>query len=105
MSRLNLFGKSQILVGDRTSHGGVVISGSPTNTWHGVSFARMRDAVWCPRCAPHIFEIAEGLVNSTDSGLPMATEGHRVTCGAVLIAENSSFGLEHIEVIQKRPNS
>ena len=94
MSRLNLFGKSQILVGDRTSHGGVVVSGSPTNTWHGVSVARMKDAVWCPRCSPHLFEIAEGLENCTDAGLPMATEGHRVTCGALLIAETSSFGLE-----------
>lgn len=69
MARLNLFGRSQILLGDMTSHGGVVVSGSPTNTWHGVAVARMKDVVWCPRCPPHLFEIAEGLANFTDGGI------------------------------------
>jgi uncharacterized Zn-binding protein involved in type VI secretion len=89
MARANLSGKSQIIVGDKTTHGGVVISGSPTNKWHGISIARKTDKVYCPKCKPHIFEIAEGLDNftDTDSRLPVATEGHLTTCGAALIAE------------------
>jgi len=89
--RANLFGKSQILVGDKTSHGGVVISGSATNSCNGIPVARKGDKVTCPKCAPHLFEIAEGLDNCRDSdaNLPLAVEGHKTTCGAVLIAESA----------------
>mgnify|MGYP007010096807 CR=1 FL=1 len=33
MQRANLHGRAQIVVGDTTSHGGKVISGSPSSTW------------------------------------------------------------------------
>jgi uncharacterized Zn-binding protein involved in type VI secretion len=91
-ARANLSGKSQIIVGDKTTHGGVVISGSPTNNWHGVPIARKTDKVYCPKCKPHIFEIAEGLDSFTDTNscLPVATEGHLTTCGAALIAETET---------------
>lgn len=90
-TRANLYGKSQIVLGDKTSHGGVVISGSATNSWYGIPVARKMDRVYCPKCAPHFFEIAEGLDNctDTDAALPLATEGHLTTCGAVLIAESA----------------
>lgn len=90
--RSNLYGKPQSLRGDKTSHGGVVVSGSTTNTWHGIPVVRKGDKVYCPRCKPHFFEVAEGLANCTDTNaaLPMATEGHPTTCGAVLIAEQAS---------------
>lgn len=89
ISRANLFGKSQVLKGDLTSHGGVVTSGSATSTWHGIAIARKGDDVFCPRCKPHFFKIDDGLPNVTDAGLPMAVEGHRTTCGAVLIARTA----------------
>lgn len=101
MSRASLYGRSQILVGDRTSHDGVVLSGSPTNTWHDISIVRMNDRVWCPRCTPHLFEGVEGLENCTDAGIPMAIEGHRTSCGAVLIAESSPFGLERARALAR----
>lgn len=87
--RANLYGKSQIIVGDTTSHGGVVLTGSPTNTWHGIPIARKGDVVSCPKCAPFKFQIAEGLENctDTDAALPIAVEGHKTTCGAILMAE------------------
>ncbi|MDP9900173.1 PAAR domain-containing protein [Variovorax ginsengisoli] len=90
-TRANLYGKSQVVLGDRTSHGGVVISGSATSSWHGIPVARKKDRVYCPKCAPHFFEIAEGLGNctDTDAALPLATEGHLTTCGAALIAESA----------------
>jgi len=43
--------------------------------------------VTCPKCEPHIFEIAEGCNDSLDFGAPVALEGHKTTCGAVLIAQ------------------
>jgi uncharacterized Zn-binding protein involved in type VI secretion len=90
-ARMNLHGSAQVIVGDETDHGGVVITGSPTHSWHGIPIARKGDRVFCPKCKPHIFEICEGLGNATDTdlALPMATEGHKTTCGAVLIARSA----------------
>ncbi|WP_153488898.1 PAAR domain-containing protein [Burkholderia cepacia] len=94
-ARMNLFGNAQIVVGDMTSHGGIVVSGSPTNSWHGRPIVRKGDTVTCPKCSPHIFKVAEGLEHCTDTDgeLPMAAEGHRTTCGAVLIARAAPASL------------
>jgi uncharacterized Zn-binding protein involved in type VI secretion len=35
-----------------------------------------------------MFEIAEGCDGSLDFGAPVALEGHKTTCGAVLVAES-----------------
>lgn len=87
-------GKAQIVLGDKTSHGGVVISGSLTSTWSDakIPIVRMGDKVTCPKCKPHIFEVAEGLPTYTDTNanLPIAVDGHKTTCGAILIAESAS---------------
>jgi len=89
MIRVTVGGKVQIVVGDTTSHGGRVVSGSPSSTWGGgeIPLARKGDKVTCPRCEPHIFEIAEGCDDSQDFGAPVALEGHKTTCGAVLVAQ------------------
>ena len=88
MTRATVGGKAQIVVGDTTSHGGRVISGSPSSTWSRaeIPIARKGDKVTCPICEPHLFEIAEGCDGSLDFGGPVALEGHKTTCGAVLIA-------------------
>lgn len=39
-----------IVVGDRTSHGGTVVSGDMTYTIDGQPIARIGDKVFCPRC-------------------------------------------------------
>lgn len=87
MNRSNLYGRAQVLVGDTTTHGGVVLAGSPYSSWHGIPIARKGDTVSCPRCPPHIFQIAEGLDQMRDYELPMSGEGHKTTCGAALIAK------------------
>ena len=90
MTRATVGGKAQIVVGDTTSHGGRVVSGSPSSTWSRaeIPIARKGDKVTCPKCEPHIFEIAEGSDGSLDFGAPVALEGHKTTCGAALIAES-----------------
>ncbi len=87
--RATVGGKAQIVVGDTTSHGGKVVSGSPFSTWSTakIPIARKGDKVTCPKCEPHVFEIAEGCAGSLDFGAPVALEGHKTTCGAVLIAQ------------------
>jgi uncharacterized Zn-binding protein involved in type VI secretion len=94
MERTNIHGRKQIVVGDTTSHGGKVISGSPSSTWGPaeIPIARKGDRVTCPLCAPHIFEIAEGLEGCEDFGQLMAVDGHKTTCGATLIAQPASGG-------------
>jgi uncharacterized Zn-binding protein involved in type VI secretion len=88
MTRATFNAKAQILLGDTTTHGGVVISGSPTNSWNGIPVARQGDQVICPLCSPHIFVITEGLPQQTDTAakLPLAVEGHLTGCGATLMA-------------------
>jgi uncharacterized Zn-binding protein involved in type VI secretion len=39
-----------VRVGDRTTHGGVVLTGDPTFSIHGKQAARVGDEVSCPRC-------------------------------------------------------
>ncbi|WP_106852794.1 PAAR domain-containing protein [Caballeronia novacaledonica] len=89
MERATINGKAQIVVGDVTSHGGRVISGSPSSTWGRgeIPVARKGDKVTCPKCEPHLFEITEGCENSSDFGAPVALEGHMTSCGATLIAQ------------------
>ncbi|MBN3788747.1 PAAR domain-containing protein [Burkholderia sp. Ac-20353] len=91
--RTNLSGRAQCVVGDMTSHGGVVVSGSPFHTWNGSPIARLGDTVTCPKCPPHIFKIAEGMADCIDNTLPMAAERHRTTCGAELIARTAPASL------------
>ncbi|VWX33024.1 conserved hypothetical protein [Limnobacter sp. 130] len=81
-------GKAQVVVGDATSHGGKVISGSPTTTWGPgkIPIARVGDMVTCPKCKPHLFPIVEGSGLFTDNYMAVATHGDKVACGATLIA-------------------
>ncbi|MDR5736936.1 MULTISPECIES: PAAR domain-containing protein [unclassified Caballeronia] len=92
MERATMNGRAQIVVGDTTSHGGKVVSGSPSSTWSRaeIPIARKGDKVTCPQCDPHVFTIAEGCEDSLDFGEPIPLEGHKTTCGAVLIAQAST---------------
>lgn len=85
-SRPSVVGRAQVLVGDTTTHGGTVISGSPNFTVGGIPVARVGDMVTCPLCKPHLFPIVEGQPNALDQGRPLALAGHTVGCGAKLIA-------------------
>jgi uncharacterized Zn-binding protein involved in type VI secretion len=74
-----------IVLGDKTSHGGTVITCSSTCDTHGKGWARIGDQVSCPRCKG-IFPISEGDATLTDNGVPVAYHGCKVACGATLIA-------------------
>ncbi|WP_373873529.1 PAAR domain-containing protein [Pseudomonas protegens] len=87
--RVNLFGRAQSVVGDITSHGGVVISGNPSHRWNNIPIARQGDLVTCPKCPPHIFKIVEGFTMARSDGQLMAADGHKTACGAVLIAQTA----------------
>ena len=87
-----------ICVGDPTSHGGVVITGSPAHTVGGKGMARKGDKVDCPQKypdgSPHgVNEILEGETRMPIDGIPVALAGMRTVCGCTLVGTgNASYG-------------
>jgi len=75
-----------IVVGDTTSHGGKVISGSAEDTIDGKPVARKNDLVDCPKHG--INKIKDGDDSSIVNGEPVALEGHSTECGSTLISNN-----------------
>lgn len=75
--------KRIILLGDQTDHGGVVQDGDPLRQYAGRPIARLGDPVSCPYHGSTT--IAEGEPSYTIDGIPVALEGHKTACGAVLI--------------------
>lgn len=79
-----------ITVGDKTDHGGQVISGSPTHTLRGKAIARLGDEVSCPQLypggAPHgINKIVSAHATLTAGGIAVAVHGCKTACGCSLI--------------------
>jgi uncharacterized Zn-binding protein involved in type VI secretion len=80
-----------IRVGDATDHGGHVgTSGAPQFKVDGIAVALKGDPCPCPDHGKDCL-IAEGDPHHTINGIPVAYEGHKTTCGAVLIASIAAF--------------
>jgi uncharacterized Zn-binding protein involved in type VI secretion len=79
-----------ITVGDKTDHGGTVISGSPDHDIRGKAIARLGDKVSCPQVypggKPHgVNKIITAHNTLTVNGVPVAVEGCITECGCKLI--------------------
>lgn len=74
-----------IVVGDKTSHGGAVVSGTNFSSTGGQLIARKGDQVHCPQCKK-MTTIIEGDQTMIVDGQPVALHGHKTSCGAVLIS-------------------
>jgi uncharacterized Zn-binding protein involved in type VI secretion len=79
-----------IVVGDTTSHGGKVITGSETHTIDGKRIARLHDLVDCPETYPDgrphgVNRIIEAHPSFEVGGERVALHGHRTECGCTLI--------------------
>lgn len=75
-----------IVVGDRTTHGGTVVSGDLTCEFDGKPLARVGDMTVCPRCKGS-FAITTGAEDMRDgAGNGYARHGDLTACGAKLIA-------------------
>lgn len=81
-------GIAQCFVGDKTTHGGVAVTGTDSFTWHGLAALKVGDEVVCPIHGKN--KIAEGNTRHTWHGIPMSYEGHKTECGSALIAEAAS---------------
>ncbi len=73
-----------IRLGDKTSHGGVVVEGSPHSDCGGIPIARMGDKTVCPLHGP--VPIITGDMTMMVDGKAVARNGDKTACGAVLIA-------------------
>ena len=78
-------GSPFIVVGDKTSHGGTVITGDQTFLVHGKAVARVGDLTTCPKCKG-TFPITSGAGDMKSMGQAPARHGDRTACGATLIA-------------------
>lgn len=81
-----------IRLNDPTSHGGKVVSASPHSKVKGVAVARKGDACSCPKRGHSGCTIAEGDSKVLIAGVPVAFEGHKTTCGAVLMSTLPTSG-------------
>jgi uncharacterized Zn-binding protein involved in type VI secretion len=75
-----------IVIGDRTSHGGVVIGCSMVTDTCGKGIARVGDQVTCPMKGHGTNVIATGDPTFMIDGMPVARHGDKTACGATLIA-------------------
>lgn len=89
-----------ILVGDKTDHGGVVISGAPSADVNGRCIARAGDKVTCPKKGHGENQIVEGDPMMIIDGRPVALHGHRTACGAVLISSQKNSGFNDVFIQQ-----
>ena len=80
-----------IVVGDRTSHGGVVIDGSPETDINGKAVARVGNHATCPvRGYGRITTIVTGDPTLIIDGAPAACHGDKTACGAVLLSSQAT---------------
>lgn len=78
--------KPLIVLGDRTSHGGTVITADTTSSIYGKYMARVGDLTVCRNCKG-IFPIKSGPSDLVDgAGNSYARHGDKTACGASLVA-------------------
>jgi len=82
-------GRAFIVEGDKTSHGGTVLEGSAFSTTNGRRIARLGDKVYCPHCKKTT-SIIEGDPTMIVDGAPVALDGYKTSCGAVLITSQQA---------------
>jgi uncharacterized Zn-binding protein involved in type VI secretion len=82
-----------IRLGDSTSHGGIVLEGSPVDICMGKPIAYIGHKVQCPKCKG-TFPIVEGAPTTTFYGKGVALAGMHTACGAVLIASQFTDTVE-----------
>ena len=98
-------GKLVAVVGDRTTKGGYIITGSGPATCGGRSIALVGDLVTCPKCGSK-GQIVEGTPNLTFHGKPAAYNGCRVACKCAPVGSNQIIaGLSWMSVDVIPPKS
>ncbi len=77
--------RPQARLGDTSSHGGTIITGSLTTMVNGRPAARMGDMHVCPIPYHGVTPIVTGSLKTTTDGRPNAGLGDITGCGAVIV--------------------
>lgn len=67
--------------GDKTTHGGAVLTCSDKMKFGGIGVDRKGDKVSCPISGHCPTIIVEGNPNYLNNGIPVAFHGHKCACG------------------------
>lgn len=78
-------GRGVIRLGDKTTHGGAVISAATNFKVYGKAVAVEGDKVTCPQCKG-VYPIKPSKGGRTHDGKPVAYDGDKASCGAKLIS-------------------
>ena len=78
--------KGFVLLGDKTTHGGQVLSASSTMIVNGKKVALSGDKVSCPKEGHGVNAIIEGSPEWSSDGKAIAVDGCRSECGCQLIS-------------------
>ncbi|CAM4105168.1 hypothetical protein CCOS865_03973 [Pseudomonas reidholzensis] len=81
-----------IRIGDKTTGGGNVLSGSTVMKFSGIGVARVGDPVQCPLPGHGRTAIAEGHPTFKDNGAAVAFNGHLCACGCALVCSLPEAG-------------
>ncbi len=86
--------KGLVLLGDKTTHGGKVISASSNITVNGKKVALVGDMVSCPVPGHGTNPITEGMSQRAFGGRAVVVDGCKCQCGCQVIssATNSTIG-------------
>lgn len=80
-----------VLLGDSTTHDGVVISASSTTFVHGKPVALVGDEVRCPIPGHGVNAIVEGCEDWSENGRALVVDGCRSECGCRMISSATDF--------------
>ncbi|MGA9618875.1 MULTISPECIES: PAAR domain-containing protein [Serratia] len=78
--------KGFVLLGDKTTHGGEIISASSTMTVNGKKVALIGDKISCPKEGHGINTIIEGSPDWISDGKAIVVNGCRCECGCQVIS-------------------
>lgn len=84
--------RPQARLGDTSSHGGTVITGSVTTIVNGRPVARMSDMHVCPIPGHGVTPIVSGSLDTATDGRPNARMGDMAGCGAVIVTGSLNVG-------------
>ncbi len=79
-----------ICVGDRTTHGGTVITGDAISIIGNRAMARAGDMTICPKCKGTFPILAGNGIINAPNGVPYARHMDRTACGARLLASQDT---------------
>ena len=77
--------RPQARLGDRSDHGGMIVSGASRTLVNGRPVARMGDKHDCPITGHGTTNIVSGSLDTQAEGRPNARVGDAVDCGARII--------------------